>query len=237
MPGVFLVIVGFCILAVRMSDHFGYFIPYHFHTWPMILIGVGIFVGLSDGFRGMSWAILVIIGGAFLTRDMLPDWNFDIYIWPLGVILIGLLVISGNHRRHYDWNHWKFSKFNAKSNIPPFTGSVGSEEWIEVTAVLGRVNKTVFSKQFKGGDVTNVLGESLIDLSHADFTGEVFLDLTSVLSNTRLILPSHWTLQSDMTAFLGGVKDNRIVPPAGVDPRKVLVLDGTNIMGSIIISN
>ena len=48
-------------------------IPYWIYSWPMLLIVIGFFVGIRHGFRGMSWLIMILIGGAFLADHIYPD--------------------------------------------------------------------------------------------------------------------------------------------------------------------
>ena len=92
------------------------------------------------------------------------------------------------------------------------------------------------SKNFKGGDVTTVLGGSEIDLSQADFNGTVRLEVTQVLGGTKVIVPPHWEVRSEITAVFAGFEDKR-QQPAITNPNKILIINGTSILGGIELKN
>lgn len=92
------------------------------------------------------------------------------------------------------------------------------------------------SKSFKGGDVTTVLGGSEIDLSQADFTGTVRLEVTQIMGGTKIIVPPHWEVRSEITAIFAGFEDKR-QQPAMTNPEKVLIINGTSVLGGIELKN
>src|SRR5689334_5821045 len=81
--GLFFLVVGGLLLA-RAS---GVYFPGWFFTWPMFLIGFGIFSGARHGFRNIGWLIPVVIGGLFLADQLSPDLRLKPYIWPLALIV------------------------------------------------------------------------------------------------------------------------------------------------------
>ena len=111
-----------------------------------------------------------------------------------------------------------------------------SEDYIDTTSVFGGVHKKVVSKNFKGGDITTFLGGTEIDLSQADFTGMARLDVTQVMGGTKIIVPAHWEVRSEVTAIFAGFEDKR-QQPAIVNPEKVLIIEGTSIFGGIELKN
>ncbi|MBC7866733.1 MAG: hypothetical protein H7X88_04285, partial [Gloeobacteraceae cyanobacterium ES-bin-316] len=60
--GIFFLVIGSLLMARTVGADF----PSWFFSWPMILIGIGVFTGLRQNFRGGSWVVLLIIGGIFL---------------------------------------------------------------------------------------------------------------------------------------------------------------------------
>jgi predicted membrane protein len=104
--------------------------------------------------------------------------------------------------------------------------------------VFGGVKKNVVSKNFKGGEINNVFGGSEINLTQADFTGIITLEINNVFGGTKLIVPSHWQLKSEITAVMGGVEDRRnIQPNSGIVPDKILIINGNTFFGGIDIRN
>jgi len=126
---------------------------------------------------------------------------------------------------------------STSTTFPGFSqASYSSDDFIETTSIFSGVHKKVVSKNFKGGDVTTVLGGSEIDLSQADFTGTIRLEVTQVMGGTKVIVPPHWEVRSEITAVLAGFEDKR-QQPAITNPEKVLIINGTSILGGIELKN
>lgn len=114
--------------------------------------------------------------------------------------------------------------------------SYSSDDYIDTTSIFGGVHKKVLSKNFKGGDVTTVLGGTEIDLSQADFTGKVRMDVTQIMGGTKIIVPAHWEVRSEITAVLAGFEDKR-QQPFTTNPDKILIIEGTSVLGGIELKN
>ncbi|HVB04118.1 MAG TPA: hypothetical protein VNE41_10430 [Chitinophagaceae bacterium] len=236
-PGVLVLLIGLGILAERMAVNMGYIFPFWFFHWPMLLIVIGFLMGIASRFRNLSWAVMVLIGGVFLAPEILPGMHISHYIWPVAIILIGLLMISGHRReRHYWWN-WKYHQGYVPADQPQRPDGATTEDFIDSTSIFGGIRKSVFSKNFTGGDMTNIFGESRIDLSQADIQGIAVLDLTQVCGQTILKLPSLWEVRSEVVALFGGIEDRRNPQSIQINPGKVLILKGTTVCGTIIFSS
>lgn len=245
LAGTLVVVAG----AVLLAKQLGVEMPEWLFTWPMLLILIGLYSGARHLFCNPSWVILVGIGGVFLYDQCNPDINLATLIWPSIIILIGLLMIlksrkpkhmphwgrhghfasKAYHARHGDYTqHEKFEKQQAETE---------NGDRIEAIAVFGGVKKNIISKQFKGGEVTCIMGGAEINLMQADIEGRVELEVTQVLGGTKLIIPAHWDVQPELTAaVLGGIEDKRKMH-AGPISDKVLVLKGTSVLGGIEITS
>jgi len=225
-------------------------------SWEVLLIAMGLFIGIRHNFRSPAWFILMVIGGVFLIKSdefakYFPGINLN-NIWPIALIILGLFFILRPHRRHRYWHdqvndHVKSKideAFNGHSEPSEVKGqqaqaqsapSFLSEDFIDSTSIFGGVKKNIISKNFKGGDITNIMGGSEIDLTQADINGTVSIDLTQVFGGTKLIVPSNWQVKAQMAAIFGGVEDKRSIQNTALDPNKILILDGTSIFGGIEI--
>lgn len=114
--------------------------------------------------------------------------------------------------------------------------SYTSEDFINTTSIFGGIHKKIVSKNFKGGDITTMLGGTELDFTQADFTGTVRLDVTQIMGGTKIIVPPHWEVRSEVTAVFAGFEDKR-QQPAMTNPEKVLIIDGTSIFGGIELKN
>ncbi|HUB60366.1 MAG TPA: LiaF domain-containing protein [Puia sp.] len=111
-----------------------------------------------------------------------------------------------------------------------------AEDYIDSTAFFGGVHKKIVSKNFKGGDVVTIMGGTEIDLSQADFMGTVRLDVVQIMGATKIIVPAHWEVRTDVTAIFAGFEDKRQQPTVN-NPDKVLLIDGTSLFGGIELKN
>jgi predicted membrane protein len=235
--GVFLLIIGGVALLKAML----FPLPAWVFTWQMLLIALGFFLGIRHGFRGGAWFILMLVGGVFLINEFFPEIMLRQYIWPAALIVLGLFFILKPRRHHRYLNESADKKVDDK--IEPalnaensrVSDTISSEDYIDTTSIFGGVKKNIISKNFKGGDITNIMGGSEIDLTQADINGTVTIDLTQVFGGTKLIVPSNWQVKAQMAAIFGGVEDKRSVQNTTLDPNKLLIIDGTSIFGGIEI--
>ena len=85
-----LIIVGALFLADRMGGFdFGYMISTY---WPVIFIVLGLSILIGSGFRRAGIGVFFIVFGAFFLLSELGILDHDVwqYIWPAGIILLGL---------------------------------------------------------------------------------------------------------------------------------------------------
>ncbi|HVF98013.1 MAG TPA: DUF5668 domain-containing protein [Flavisolibacter sp.] len=239
--GLFLLVIGGLFLA-RAG---GVLFPNWFFTWPMLLIGIGLFSGVKHRFRSTGWVFPLAIGAIFLADKISTDINLRPYLWPIILITAGLFFIFRPKK-----SCWRSNGPNDASSIGGTETTDGKseqkKEWqtsmtdgnnvVDATAVFGGVKKNVLAKNFKGGDITTFMGGAEINLTQADFTGKVMIDCFNMFGGTKLIVPPDWEVQSNVVAIFGGVDDKR-PPVSQTAANKVLYLDGTCIFGGLEIKS
>jgi len=109
------------------------------------------------------------------------------------------------------------------------------DSFINTTAVFGEVKKSILSKDFKFGQLTNVFGQTTIDFSNADINGAVILDTTQFFGEIRVKVPANWHVVSEVINIFAVVDDKRRSPIENIDYNKVLVLRGVGVFGAIKI--
>lgn len=235
--GLFLLIVGGLLLARQA----GVLFPGWLFTWPVLLIGIGLWVGARHRFHGFGWIIPIGIGVLNLLGEF-NDFTFvRPYIGPAVLIFLGLVFILKPRRNRFpEEGAGPFASApvaEADASAPVLPGSaepLGATERIDITAVFGGVKKNVLSKEFRGGEIVTFMGGAEINLTQADFSQPVRIDCTNVFGGTKLIIPPDWEVQSDIVAVFGGVDDKR--PPAtSPAPHKRILLDGTCVFGGVEI--
>ncbi|MCZ4222281.1 LiaF transmembrane domain-containing protein [Pedobacter rhodius] len=236
LSGLVIVLIGLAFLLNNM----GFDIPHWVFSWHTFLIVIGIFVGVRRNFKGAGWLIMILIG-AYFTIDDITGIDFDASKYALGVglvILGGYLIIkpkgSCKSRKRN-----RFSEgFDADGNVNPIQDKhVNSQDFVEATAVFGASNQVVYSKNFKGGDITVVFGGADINLTQADFLENAVFDITAIFGGVKLIVPPNWIIKTNGTPIFGSIEDKRghLIPTGEI--QKTLIIDGTVMFGGIEIKS
>ena len=232
---------GLLILAIGgvfLAREMGAMIPDWIFSWPMIVIVVGLFIGISNRFRDFGWLIVMAVGFYFLIDDIWVDFSFRRYVWPLTIIIIGLVVIllPFQRRRRKRFEGGEGSSVQVPGTVETeVAGEISTEDVLDVTAIFGGVKKNIYSKNFKGGEIVCIFGGTEINLAHADFPGkEVRIEAVQIFGGTKLIVPANWDVRSEAVAIFGGVEDKRPQPSVSV-PEKTIILEGFAMFGGLEI--
>jgi predicted membrane protein len=196
-------------------------IPIHHFIWPVVIIAIGFIIILAPR-RHRLWH-----ARWHEKRDE------DQQKW--------------HEQRAGELNKWHQQRWQQPQevqdpNIPQEPGATESREkywsdnWLETVTIFGNVKKLVYSKNFKGGDIVSIFGGSEINLTHADFKGNIVIELVQIFGGAKLIIPPHWQVRSEMVAIFGGIDDKR-PPQPNYDPEKVIILNGTTLFGGIEIKS
>ena len=184
--------------------------------------------------------IPILIGALFLSERFITGVSIKQFILPSIIIGIGLVFILRPKNRHYRVgafdNQDRMAQTAEDASITfdkDYTGD--KRDFIDTTSIFGGIKKIVLSKNFKGGELVNFMGGSEINLTQADFSGRIRTETTNVFGGTKLVVPPTWDVQSEVVAIFGGVDDKRQLIGTGVDPNKVLIIEGTCIFGGIEI--
>lgn len=112
-----------------------------------------------------------------------------------------------------------------------------SEDYITATTVFGGIERTVLSKDFKGGKIRNLFGGTELDLSQAGLNGIAVLDISQAFGETTITVPSDWRIETDLSQFCAVVDDYRNNIYRTKSSEKILVLKGTSFCASVEIQN
>lgn len=213
-----------------------------------ILLGIGAFFLLSNhtdfGVARLFWPMLIIVIGAWLLFGRKGPSCFP----PHGP------GSAGKYRRQpYDWDR----RINdgpqpsgQSSGEEQSSGNAGGPannraenafysdmDYIDSVSVFGGVKKNIISKNFRGGEIVNIMGGADINLMQADIQGPVVLEVVQIFGGTKIIVPAHWKVHPEMAAVFGGVEDQRFTYTTAPDDTRILYIKGTSIFGGITIKS
>jgi predicted membrane protein len=242
--GLVLLVIG----SILLFKEFGVAFPAWLFSWPMILIAIGLFAGAANSFRDPGWAVISGVGFVFLLGKIWPDIPIYHFIWPVLIIALGLIIIMAPRRnrmwwqgKNPDWNYYNVEE--SVTTDEPETTPVAEKEkawgenWLDIVSIFSNIKKTVYTKNFKGGDIVSIFAGAEVNLTRAEFNGNVVIEIVQIFGGTKLIVPPHWQIRSaGMVAVFGGIEDKR-APQTNYDTDKVIILNGTTIFGGIEIKS
>lgn len=88
MAGIIIVIIGGLLLIDQLNL---FFVPDWLISWPMAIIGYGLYMGAKYNFKKPVYLWLLVIGTAFLLTDNID--NSDRVVWPIAIIGTGAWMV------------------------------------------------------------------------------------------------------------------------------------------------
>jgi predicted membrane protein len=195
--------------------------------WPAILVVFGISKALqSRNNSGQLFGWIIAAVGTLMLLDRMDFISFRVWnLWPLILIVIGLNFLRGSWKRKQHFSSHPFEDV-----------STDSDAYIKNMAFMSGVKRIITSKEFRGGEISSVMGGCEIDLREAEMKGtEAQLDVNIIMGGVELRVPMGWSVSVEATPIMGGVEDKSY--PAKEGTSKKLVITGTIIMGGVEIKN
>ncbi|WP_312190744.1 LiaF transmembrane domain-containing protein [Sphingobacterium sp.] len=111
------------------------------------------------------------------------------------------------------------------------------EDSLNLNTIFAGQKKVIYSKHFRGGNLTNVFGSIELDLTKADIQQPIVIDTFQLFGSAKIIIPPHWTVFSNVASVLGSVDDRRFQTIYNPDTDKKIYITGTCILGNLTIKN
>jgi predicted membrane protein len=193
--------------------------------WPLFLIAFGVIrlmqprAGGSGRFVG---SMFILVGAILLLRTLgMTELGFRDF-WPLILVLIGGSLIWGSASR---------SRAQTSDGPPGDASST-----VSGFAVLGAFQRSMNTQDFRGGELTAIMGGCELDLRQAAIKGdEAVINTFAVWGGIKIKVPHTWSVSLQGIPILAGFEDKTGQPaaPGG----KQLVIKGTAVMGGVEITN
>lgn len=221
--GGFIIALGVLALIDRLNI---FSIGNLFQFWPTVFVLIGLLkmAGSKSRSSVITGSIFIAIGVLMMLNNLgiihfsWHDW------WPVILIGVGLAIVfkDRSHKHHSSDAFLEGEKLNNDNSV------------LDITAVMGG-NKTVNnSLDFKGGELTAIMGGVELDLRAASIQSEAVLNLWATWGGILLKVPGDWVVVNRCTAIMGGIEDKSFSSPAST---KRLIITGTVIMGGVEIKN
>jgi len=140
-------------------------------------------------------------------------------LWPLVLIVLGATMVFTALRR-------------------PATSAAleGGASTIRAFALWSGSERKIVTEDFRGGEVTAIMGGHEIDLRPAKMAGETAaIDLFVWWGGVELQVPADWKVTNEALALLGGVSDTTRAPEGEIKGH--LIVRGLVVMGGVDVRN
>lgn len=235
LAGVAIIVLGiiFVLTNLEVIDAEAVF-DYLWDYWPVVLIGIGL-LKLTQVSRTRSWfapAIFILIGSWVLLYNLeVIDVDFFDMFWPLLLILLGTAMVRRALGRELYGGHIgvrQKSRWNRRATEDDST--------LNIFAFMCGQRRGSSAKDFRGGDLTAIMGGCEIDLRQAVIAdGEAVVDVLAFWGGIDLRVPKEWTVVSKVGVLMGGLEDKTDRALAKPDQR--LLIKGLVVMGGVEIHN
>lgn len=225
------VVLGLLVIAMGLLfllDNLG-FVDMHraFSFWPMLFVIVGTVKLCDTRTQGGTLLGAGLVGiGILLMLDRMDIIDFSWRtVWPLVLIGLGGFLVAKALR----------SKRAVEHGVAMADGTVvGVGEVVDVTAILGAYERRVTTQDFRGGEITAVMGGCELDMRGASIQGEAVINVFAFWGGVTIKCPPDWSVILQGTPILGGFEEKTIAP---ANNSKRLVIRGYAIMGGVEIRN
>jgi hypothetical protein len=191
--------------------------------WPLVFIVAGCAALFGTGPRSGNYmgGVLIAIGLLMIVSRMgyfYISWGT---LWPLMMIALGGLVLYR-------------SLGPGRVAREGVVAGAGPDNVVDIVAVLGGFERRVSSQDFRGGEITAVMGGCALDLRDASIVKEAVINVFTVWGGINIKVPTDWTVVLNGTPVMGGFAEKTARPP---DASKRLVITGYAIMGGVEVRN
>ena len=184
------------------------------------MLGIARFTGLTGRRQVVAGSVFSIIGLVLLGNEF-EMFHFRLWhLWPV------LLIVMG-------------SSLVMRSLRGPVTASADSDDRhceVHTFAMMAGNHVKNESKDFRGGDVSAVMGGIELDLRHARTTSpQVVIDVFAMWGGIDIFVPLDWRVVSEITPIMAGFEDQS--KPYEGAAQTTLILRGVAIMGGIEVKS
>lgn len=199
---------------------------YIIRLWPVLFVIFGILKIVQS--RHIS---SLFVGGVFIfigTMMLLSRLGIMYFSWhqwwPVFLILIGVSFLL---------KAWTRNQQGAVMGAGRVMNH--SESTVNVVTFIGGNHIKNISQDFRGGEITAVMGGVEMDLRQASMTGEAVLNVFAFWGGIDIKVPPDWNVVLNGIPILGGI-DDKTVQPANTQEKR-LIIKGYAIMGGVEIKN
>jgi len=230
--GILVVIVGALLLLMALDlvpiDGIGELLLYI----PSLFILWGLYHLVVNKFKRAAGPI-VTIAVATIVQLVLLDILRWAYVWPIAIILVGVAIIAGGAGYHSRRRRRQEKRQRRERRQAQAASRTSAEGDLDISVTMSEANERNSSQEFKGGDITCVMGTVKLDLTEAEIAeppAQIHVDI--VMAGLEILVPEHWIVRNDISRTMGEIEDHTTGrKSADTDDGATLILRGSVVMG------
>jgi len=198
----------------------------------------------------LALGICLILLGTVLILDRLQlvEASQVLRFWPVVLILFGMTLVIQSFQRPDTTPgakpdmavgtviFWVLISMFVWNGFGSSTTRSESANSVDTVSIMGRDHRVVDAAEFRGGQMTSVMGRSELDLRKATITPgqDATIEIFMLMGGATIRVPEGWTIDVNTRRIAGHVKDRRAgARDATGAPR--LVIRGLIVMGGLSI--
>jgi hypothetical protein len=208
--------------------------------WPILLLVYGVtrLTGACCRQSTVPGIIFTLAGALLLLHEFdliqIDPWD----LWPVVLVVAGGSMVAGALRRTRgaDGSMVIGTLRHARGADDPVGLGAASDPAFSTFVMWSGIERKVVSLDFRGGDVTAIMGGAEIDLRQAKMPGgRAVVDVTVLWGGVELYVPGDWTVTVEALPLMAGIEDATRAPAGEVGGH--LVVKGVVLMGGVEIKN
>jgi predicted membrane protein len=202
--------------------------------WPLAFIIAGLVAMFGNGPRSGNFVGAILVGvGVLMILGRLGylyiNWST---LWPLVMIALGAMVL---YRSLGPGRAARRVRADGSSGVSlAKDAGAGGDEVVDIVAVMGGFERRLITPDFRGGEITAIMGGCMLDLRQSSIVKEAVIDVFTIWGGINIKVPPDWTVVLNGTPLMGGFVEKTAPPPDG---SKRLVIRGYAIMGGVEVRN
>ena len=189
--------------------------------WPAGLLAIGLLKLYQAARSGRGWfgGLIFVSIGAWMLIERVVYVRIDAReVMPLFLVFLGGYMV------------WR--GFGGRSR----PRGADRESDFSALAIMGGVVRRSNAPNFRGADLTAVMGGCEIDLRQASIApgGEAVIDIFAFWGGIDIKVPEDWTVVQRVVPIMGGIEDKTLAPQVA---DKRVVIRGLLLMGGAAVKN
>jgi predicted membrane protein len=189
--------------------------------WPAGLLAIGLLKLYQASRSGHGWVggLIFVSISAWMLIERIVYFRIDAReIMPLFLVFLGGYMV------------WRGFGGRTRTRGPD------NDTDFSVLAIMGGAIRRSNAQQFRGADLTAVMGGCEIDLRQASIEpgSEAVIDVFAFWGGIDIKVPDDWTVVSRVVPIMGGIEDKTHAPQTA---DKRLVIRGLLVMGGCSVKN